>query len=336
MISIKKYMGGGDSKESIAAYERMAQLLLQAIGLHAVEGDRGDYDAFRTTVADLQKSLTEDPSPSNILVSTGAAVKAMQDYNRRTSNFIRARGIELQSIVGMLTQAMSQISNGSEVSIHRLRDLEKQIEHASMVEDMRTLKARLSECLETIQTETVRQRDESKRVVEELDHGLRKAREPKEIVPVGDADKLTGIPTRPQAEQAIRVACQEGAHTYAALFLLDRIQAISSRFGFALGDQVVLFFLQYLSQGLLADDQIFRWGPGAFLALLQRDEPAAQVRSQLGKFLSRRMEQSFAIADRSVVVPIGSTWVVVPLFESTFSEVIHKLEVFASAASGQS
>jgi GGDEF domain-containing protein len=335
MISIKKFMGGSsDSKESIAAYERMAQLLLQAIGLHAVEGDRSDYDGFRAAVADLQTSLAEDPSPANILVSTGSAVKALQDYNRRTSNFIRARGIELQSIVGMLTQAMSQISTGSEVSIHRLHDLEKQIEHASMVEDMRTLKTRLSECLETIQTETVRQRDDSKRVVADLDQGLRKAQEPQIVRPVGEADSLTGIPMRPQAEQAMRTACADGVHTYAALFLLDRIQAISSRFGFALGDQVILFFLQHLSQGLRADDQIFRWGPGAFLALLPRKEAAAQVRSELGKFLSRRMEQSFAVADRSVVVPIGSTWVVVPLFESGVNEVVHKLEVFASAATG--
>lgn len=333
MISIKKYMSG-NSKESIEAYERMAQLLLQAIGLHAVEGDRADYDLFRTSVTDLQASLAEDPSPTNILVSTGTAVKALQDYNRRASNSIRARGIELQNIVGMLTQAMSQISTGSEVSIHRLRDLQQQIEHASMVEDMRTLRTRLSECLETIRTETVRQRDDSKRLVTELDQGLKKTQEPMEIQPAGEADPLTGIPMRPQAEQAMRRACEEGDHTYAALFLLDRIQAISSRFGFALGDQVVLFFLQHLSQGLSAEDQIFRWSPGGFLALLKRQESATHVRNELGKFLSRRLEQSFAVGDRSVVVPIGTTWVAVPLFESSFSESVHKLEVFASAASG--
>ena len=333
MISIKKYMGGGGAKESIQAYERMAQLLLQAIGLHAVEGDRADYDSFRAAIADLQTNLAEDPSPSNVLVSTGTAVKAMQDYNRRTSNFIRAKGLELQSIVGMLTQAMSQISTGSDTSIHRLQDLQKQIEHVSMVEDMRTLKTRLSECLETIRTETVRQRDDSKRVVAELDQGLKKAREPKVIEPAGEADPLTGIPLRADAEQAMRAACEDGAHVYAGLFMLDRIQAMSMRFGFALGDQVVLFFLQHLSQGLAGQDQLFRWGPGAFLALLERRDPPAQVRSELGKYLSRRLEQSFPVGGRSVVVPISSTWVLVPLFESTYSEVVHKLEVFASSGS---
>jgi len=334
MISIKKYMNGGSAKESLEAYERMAQLLLQSIGLHAVEGDRADYDSFRAAIADLQTNLAADPSPSNVLVSTGTAVKAMQDYNRRTSNFIRAKGAELQSIVGMLTQAMSQISTGSDTSIHRLQDLQKQIEHVSMVEDMRTLKARLSECLETIRTETVRQRDDSKRVVAELDQGLKKAREP-QVIEAGEADPLTGIPLRPEAEQAIRAACEGGAHAYAALFMLDRVQAMSMRFGFALGDQVILFFLQHLSQGLEGRDQLFRWGSGAFLALLERKDPPVQVRSELGKFLSRRLEQSFPVGARSVVVPISSTWVLVPLFESTYSEAVHKLEVFASTgASG--
>ena len=29
----------------------MAQLLLQAIGLHAVEGERADYESFQATIA---------------------------------------------------------------------------------------------------------------------------------------------------------------------------------------------------------------------------------------------------------------------------------------------
>src|SRR5258708_14399796 len=92
MISIKKYLST-DSRETSHAYERMSLMLLEAIGLHAVEGDRADYDVLRGAIADLQTGLTEDPSPANILVTTGAAVKAIQNYNRRTSQILGARSV---------------------------------------------------------------------------------------------------------------------------------------------------------------------------------------------------------------------------------------------------
>jgi GGDEF domain-containing protein len=333
MISIKKYLSGKYS-DSSGAFEQMAHLLLEAIGQSAVRCDRDDYDGFRSEIIAVGAKLKEDPSPANILVSTHGAIQALEEYNRRTSQIIRAKRTELQSIVGMLAQATAQISTGSETAITRLRDMQKQIEHASMLDDIRSLRSRLSECLDSIRSESVRHRDEAARVTAELDQGLRKTRETVATVERGEADRLTGIALRPRAEQAIQAACQAGEHCYAGLFILDRIQAISSRFGSALVDQVVLFFLQHLSQGLTSQDQIFRWGPDAFLALLERDDTAENVRREVGKVLSRPIEPTFTVSDHSVVVPIASIWVIVPVFNSTVTEVVHKLEVFTSGALG--
>jgi len=72
MISIKKFLTS-DNRESIDAHERMGNLLLQAIGLHAEEGERADYDAFRATLADLEASLANDKAPSSVFVATGGA-----------------------------------------------------------------------------------------------------------------------------------------------------------------------------------------------------------------------------------------------------------------------
>jgi GGDEF domain-containing protein len=331
MISIKKYMNKADA-ESMEAIERMAQLLLQAIGLHAVEGERADYESFQATITDVQASITQDPSPSNVMLSTGSTVKALQDYNRRTSLFIRAQSTELQSIVGMLTQSMLQIMAGSQASVSRLQELQKQIENACMADDMRAIKSKLSECLEGIKVETVKQREDATRMVAELNKGLVKAQGVKPIAPVGETDPLTGIPMRPQAEAAIRAACAAGTHAYAGLFILDRLQAISSRFGFGLGDQVMLFYLQHLSQGLSPRDQLFRWGPETLLAVLHREEAPDHVRRTLARFLSRRLDNTFEVGDRPVVVPIASTWTIVPLFSATAMDVMSKLEAFASAS----
>ena len=330
MISIKKFLTS-DNRESIDAHERMGNLLLQAIGLHAVEGERADYDAFRATIADLEASLANDKSPSSVLVATGAAIKALQDYNRRTSLFIRGKSVELQIIVGMLTDAMGQISTASQTSIVRLQDLQKQIGQAVMVEDMRTVKLRLSECLDSMRVESDRQRSESVRVVAGLQQGLKNAREPQSEEATAQPDLVTGLPLRSEAEAAMQRACDKQSHAYAALFLLDRLQAINTRFGYAVGDQVLLIFRKHLARGLSAQDEIFRWGPESFLALLHRNESGEQVRRELGRFLAGRLDETFEIGNRSVTLPIASTWTVVPLFESSFHQIVKKLDVFGAA-----
>jgi GGDEF domain-containing protein len=333
MISIKKFLTSND-RDSKDANGRMAHLLLQAIGMHAVEGEQADYNAFRATIADLEASLAQEPSESNLLVTTGAAIKALRDYNRRTSLFIRAKSGELQIIVGMLTDAMAQITTASQTSIVRLQDLHKEIVQAVMVEDMRTVKLRLSDCLESMRVEIDRQRQETVEAVEGLKQGLKKAQEPLPTEASARPDPLTGLPLRLEAEAAMRVACDPQSHTFAALFVLDRIQAIKSRFGSALGDEVLLLFQKHLLKGLSAEDELFRWGPDSFLALLLRSESGEQVRRELGRFLSGRLEETFEVGARSVTLPIASTWTVVPLFESNYNQNLRKLEAFRGTAPG--
>ncbi len=333
MISIKKFLVD-DSREITEACQRMSFMLLQAIVLHAVEGDPAEYETFRLAVGELEKNLAEDPSPANILVTTGAAVNAMQSYNRHTSQLLGARSSELQGMVGMLTAAMSNISAASQTSVARLQDLQRQIEQTVVLNDVRSLKQRLSECLESMRVETERQRVESAKVVSDLKQGLRDVQTPAQsnatapAEAVAESDPLTGLPLRAEAEQAIQQAGAPGAHAFVALFVLSRLQAITTRYGSELADCLRLFFLQRLSLGLSPQDQFFRWSQDSFLALMHRKESAELLRRELSRLLSVRMEKTFEIASRTVTLPISPTWTIVPLFDSSHAEVMRKLELF--------
>jgi GGDEF domain-containing protein len=294
-----------------------------------VEGNREDLESFRAAIAGLQTSLQQNPSPENILLATGSAVGALQNYNKRTSQFIRAKAVELQAIVAMLMQAMSQIANGSRNSIARLQEIQEEIEHAAMLEDVRAVKARLSDCLQSIRREAARQRDESANAVSTLKEGLRQAKETKPVQVAESCDPVTGLPPHADAEAAIAAACEGGSKVYAALFVVERIQPINSRFGRSVGDQVLVMFLQHLSQALTPADRLYRWNEASFLGLLERHGSADQVRKELGKILSRR--HTFEIDSRSVVLPVASTWVVALLFKSSYAEILHKLDSFIEA-----
>jgi GGDEF domain-containing protein len=199
------------------------------------------------------------------------------------------------------------------ISIDRLRELQERIEQASTIEDVRALKLELSDCIRLIRIECV----------------LPDSPETKPQAASTDSDSLTGLPLRSGAEQAMKVACAAAAHAYAGLFVMDRIQAINSRFGNELGDKVVLFFVQHLSGALTGKDTLYRWSPISFLALLDRRESPDHVRRAIVRTMSQRREQTFEIGERSVVLPTSSTWVVIPLFEHAYSEILQKLEAFS-------
>src|SRR5262249_41332500 len=129
---------------------RVVRLLLQGIALHSVEGDREDFEKFRTDMQALLKTVDQDPSPSVLLVTTGSALKTVEDYNQRVTRYMRTQGAELQHMIAMLTRTIATLGSGNERSVTRLREIEGQLEKASVIEDVRMLKVRMEQCLEGI------------------------------------------------------------------------------------------------------------------------------------------------------------------------------------------
>ena len=50
------------------------------------------------------ETLSPETTTSELLVVVGRLLRAMEDYNQRTSKFVRRQSTELQHIVSMLTK----------------------------------------------------------------------------------------------------------------------------------------------------------------------------------------------------------------------------------------
>src|SRR6266566_1172786 len=123
MISLRKFLLAPNESRGEDLL-RVIRLLLQGIAMHAVEGNRQDYESFR---ADMQKLLTgigETPLPSELLVATGSVLKGLEEYNQRTTRYVRMQGAELQNMIGMLTRTVAVLGAGSARSVTRLREIE--------------------------------------------------------------------------------------------------------------------------------------------------------------------------------------------------------------------
>jgi diguanylate cyclase (GGDEF)-like protein len=153
---------------------------------------------------------------------------------------------------------------------------------------------------------------------------------------VADLDMTTGLPNHRAAEQAIRSAIISRTTTYVVLFSVERVEVINARFGFSVGDRILMLFGQHLAQRLANSDRLFRWrGPG-FLALVDRSGPETSIRAEIARMVSMRMEHEIELGDRSVLLPISASWMLTSVVDSTLEKVSKKLDAFSAAQAGGS
>ena len=329
MISFKPYLFKDQEAEN--AYRRIIGLFLQGIALHAVEGDKGDYDRFRSDIDEFSKKMGPETPLSELLVQAGAALRAMEDYNRRTSKVIRRQNTELQHMVSMLTQTVITIGSSGEASVNKLQDIEKSMERARMLEDIQLLKLRLGECLESVREEAQRQKTAGQSTLDSLKQELENSRTRLgSLQPAVELDAATGIPSKKEALKAIQAAVESPANKFLVIAVVSRVQAVNARFGYAIGDRVLAAFAEYLKSNLAACDQVFRWQGPSLIALLEREDRLEKVRTELRRFIDAKLEKTVEISNRTVLLPISASW---SIFSVTppVEDLLKKMEAFTVA-----
>lgn len=333
MISLRKYLLDGPREDSGDDFIRVLRLLFQGIRLHAVEGDRGDYEDFRADIERLERSLSGEPSAAQLCFLARSVVKALGEYNQRTTRFVRIHAVELQAMIAMLTETIAAISAANERSVSRLQNIEHEIEKASMIEDFRAVKIRLGECLTGLREETLRQREESARTICEMNEALENTRTRTAAAPIPPAtDPVTGLPQRAEAERLLASIIESRASAFAGVFLVERLQSINLRFGYAVGDHVLVSFAQMLAQKLPAADPVFRWSGPAFVAVLQREEPLEKIRAEIARIILPRLEKTVHFGYRTVLLPISATWTVLPMLPAP-SLLFNRIDSFLASQS---
>ncbi len=314
MISLRKFWSAPAPESDDGSLMRVIRLLMQGFALHAVEGDPMDYQSFRREMQEQMDVVEGIPSPADLMVSVGAILKSLEAYNSRTTRHLRMQGAELHHMIAMLTRTVAMLGSGSQESVIRLREIEGQLERTSAIEDVRVLKVRLADCLESIRNEAERQKADASRTMAGLQEELRESQTRISAAGTGPVlDPTTGLRARAAAQAALAEWALNRKPPYAGLFIVDRVMLFNSRFGYELGDRVLRAYLEELRSRLPPSDQIFRWSGPAFLTLLHRAEGIEKVREQLRFLLPARIERDFELSNRSVMLSISATWALFPI-----------------------
>lgn len=312
LLTLKRYLAGS---EEACTLRRVIALLLQGMALHAVEGDRADYERFRKDFERIQAMAAPQATEQELLITVGAANQALSDYGQRTTRFIRQEGAVLHNMISMLTQTMISVGAGSERSAENLQGIERELAKAAVIEDVQQLKLRLDACLTNVREEVARQKTQIAANASQIQEHIERAQDcVKQSLASGDSiDAVTGLRTESAAKAAFGEALSAPGRKYVAVAVANRIQSINSRFGYAVGDQLLKSVLELLSSRISSADRLFRWRGPAIVALLEREQTINAVRVEIGRISSRSLEKMFDIGGRRVLLPVTASWLVIPL-----------------------
>jgi GGDEF domain-containing protein len=146
-------------------------------------------------------------------------------------------------------------------------------------------------------------------------------------------DRCTGLPTKPDAEIAIRRCLAGQARTYIVVLYLHRLAATNARSGEAVGDRMLQFCSEHLTAILAGpQDSVFRWRGAAFLALLERDEALPAV-SRLANRLCAPQSRFIELPTRTVFLPLKLTSAVIAVNGRTETEIVQEIEDYVARVS---
>jgi diguanylate cyclase (GGDEF)-like protein len=321
VISLKKILQDDDATEETLL--RIVRLLLQGIQQHAIEGDAEDVNGFRTSLQRLTNSLEGDLTVSELLVQAGSALQTLEDYNRRTTRYLKRPAGEWQAAVIMLISAVAALQPADGPRVGQLREIAGRVRAAGGPEEAHKVRLQLSECLTALQLDHRHQRD--------TDPSDASASPAERQLPEAASEPVTGLSTRSQAEEALAGGWQTDPPSYVAVMAIDRLRIFNMRFGHSVGDEVIRYYSEFLRDRLRPEDRMFRWSNAALVALLPRPNRLEIVRDELARLMDVRCEHTVQTASRTILLPIDARWTVFPSMAAP-RLLIHKIDAFAETA----
>ncbi len=314
MISIKRFLeqrsGGASPKHDVLeAALQMCRLLLDGLATHTVHGRGADFQSFGRTLKELAQRMNDPPSALDLLEISSDAVEALEAYSQRTTEYLREENEQLQSMVSMLTDTVADLSGQTDASVGRLQAIERQIEHASGLDDIRLLGAALGSCLAAVREAAAQQRSGSAGTVQRLQDQINFTNEqiaghhPNPRPGEGEIDLI------PELSDALPSAT---ATRYVAVFKLQRAEHIATRFGESARQQMLSLISQSLKGVLGPEDRLLRWKGTSFVMFLNSMGAIQQVRARLSEAVANTGQYFIEVGKKSALLSVGVDWIVFP------------------------
>ena len=298
MISIKQFWDGRSNAAPADERMREASLQLRRLLEGVAAPDLGTAGSELTS-RDLLRRLEAATTPLELLGIANQALEAIENYTGRRTEVFREQSRQMQSMVAMLTQTLAEISGQSDASVAQLHAIERQIERASGLEDIRALRESLATCLTAVKEAAAQQRSATLATVERLRDHIKNLPQP----PARDA---ASVPEGVHPNQGVADA------EYVAAFKLQRADQILTRFGEGVREQMLALIGKGLKAAQGPNDRMMRWKGPCFVIFLNSPEGVLAIRRRFSLAVAKIGQNYVEAGKNSALLAVGVDWAVYP------------------------
>ncbi len=282
-----------EMSEPASSLFRVIQQLLEAYALHCVEFDQNEKAGFRMEIRSIANRFEKVDDYRDLLILAGETNKTVQAYNQLVEKFIRELSVEKQAAVEVLAQSLLRICNSSDKAAQNLRTIERELAKASKLEDMRELRAKLTECVAVLCQEAEAQEAQFQELKDRI------ASSSALLEPL---DTITGLPTLKSAEAKMIELSSSGQTGYVMALFLKNVDVVNRRFGYSAGDEVLRCFASYVGKRVQGKDQLFRWRGPCFVVIGNRATSLESIQAEAYNLGVRGPEMEVEHANKSMLL----------------------------------
>lgn len=306
---------GASGERKAEALGRVVSILLQGIALHSYDADSTSASEFQTGIRKLRNDFEKADDEDAALLLAGSAIRLMDEHNGKSFLRERCRQMELEAAVGLVSEALLDVTRAGDETAGKFRDLQQELVSAQDMAGLQSAKERLAELVAAVRDDAA--------------HPLKAC---SSKIPEGKADPVTGLPDYGFAATAIAEVWADREDYYAALFAAERLEAINSRFGFQAGDGVLQVLSEHTARNLGPGDRLFRWRGPCLMALMKRDASEGMVASEMARLTLAKMEHAITLKGRDVLLPVSTSWNLLSLgAASGLEELLGRMNAFAAS-----
>jgi GGDEF domain-containing protein len=293
------------------AWLEFASSLVHSINSHALAPD--EHSDLRQRLLALSSSLS---GAANLSQPANSFDETMREFQERFEKSARSQSQDMYKMLTMLNEALLLLASGSERTVGVLKQLEHSLDRASTIQEMTTLKSKLGEVVVFLREESKREREESVASLCAMDEQLREVRESATWLRLD-------LPGREEAAAALE---NPGESVAAAVFVLDRLRLIATRYGEEAAGDLVQELVNKRIKPLAAESKPFRWSADAILLLIPQAADLSAVNAKIAREADTTFEHKVFAGARVATLKINLRWVVMRVAAGSAADIDRFIE----------
>lgn len=299
MISIRRLLdlnpAGGKDADLADTAARLKSMITEALSSwRPLKRDLGSFDS-RNTLRLLLARLEKTNSPDELAAIAADALSAAEEYVRESGECFDEHRAHMQAMISMLKTTIGDLAGQSEASVSRLAGIERQIQRAAAMDDLRPLKASLADCLAAVRDAAAEQKRATQATVERLQEHIRRAPQP----PVSAL-----CPPPPFSSHGL------AAPDYVAAFKLQHADHIVKRFGESARDHMLSLMAEGLGGLQGGNDRLMRWKGPSFVMFLTSAESLPVIRQRLTLGVAKISQRYVELGGNAALMAVSVDWTV--------------------------